>query len=242
MQTDEDQVDRDDEIQKPRHDQDEECPRSGPRLAEMWAAVMVIGMSPRLCSGKTRIEARILSSQSGSGIADAWRFNGFPARTKNAENCSEPMRAYSRNDAQRDELDRILAGGRRRVSRLRSSSCGTNYLAIAAIVGTISAPIAAQAQSGMTTGVVRGGVRRRRMSTASRSISVRRSANTSFASACRTTPFRIGSWSAACCRRSGVTYYDVPQTFGATPYRYTVVNGQTVLVEPRSRRIVQVVD
>ena len=25
-------------------------------------------------------------------------------------------------------------------------------------------------------------------------------------------------------------------------YRYTVVNGQTVLVEPRSRRIVQVVD
>jgi hypothetical protein len=27
-----------------------------------------------------------------------------------------------------------------------------------------------------------------------------------------------------------------------TPYRYTVVNGQTVLVEPRSRRIVQVVD
>jgi len=41
---------------------------------------------------------------------------------------------------------------------------------------------------------------------------------------------------------SGVTYYDVPQTFGATPYRYTVVNGQTVLVEPRTRRIVQVVD
>jgi hypothetical protein len=40
----------------------------------------------------------------------------------------------------------------------------------------------------------------------------------------------------------GVTYYDVPQRFGATPYRYTVVNGETVLVEPRSRRIVQVVD
>jgi hypothetical protein len=41
---------------------------------------------------------------------------------------------------------------------------------------------------------------------------------------------------------TGVTYYDVPQTYGATPYRYTVVNGQTVLVEPRSRRIVQVVE
>ncbi|WNV08181.1 DUF1236 domain-containing protein [Tardiphaga sp. 709] len=41
---------------------------------------------------------------------------------------------------------------------------------------------------------------------------------------------------------AGVTYYDVPQTVATTPYRYTVVNGQTVLVEPRSRRIVQVID
>ena len=42
--------------------------------------------------------------------------------------------------------------------------------------------------------------------------------------------------------QSGVTYYDVPQRFGGTPYRYTVVNGATVLVEPKSRRIVQVLD
>ena len=41
---------------------------------------------------------------------------------------------------------------------------------------------------------------------------------------------------------AGVTYYDVPQSFGATPYRYTVVNGETVLVEPRTRRIVQVIE
>lgn len=40
----------------------------------------------------------------------------------------------------------------------------------------------------------------------------------------------------------GVTLYDVPQRFGATPYRYTVVNGETVLIEPRTRRIMQVVD
>lgn len=40
----------------------------------------------------------------------------------------------------------------------------------------------------------------------------------------------------------GVTTYDVPQTYGVTPYRYTVVNGQIVLVEPRTRRIVQVVE
>jgi len=41
---------------------------------------------------------------------------------------------------------------------------------------------------------------------------------------------------------TGVTYYDVPQTYAVTPYRYTVVNGRTILVEPRSRRIVQVID
>jgi hypothetical protein len=40
----------------------------------------------------------------------------------------------------------------------------------------------------------------------------------------------------------GVTFYDVPQRFGATPYRYTVVNGETVLIEPRTRRIMQVID
>jgi hypothetical protein len=41
---------------------------------------------------------------------------------------------------------------------------------------------------------------------------------------------------------AGITYYDVPQTYGSTPYRYTVVNGQTVLVEPRTRRVVQVIE
>ena len=41
----------------------------------------------------------------------------------------------------------------------------------------------------------------------------------------------------------GVTYYDVPREYGsARDYRYTVVNGRTVLVEPRSRRIVEIVE
>jgi len=47
---------------------------------------------------------------------------------------------------------------------------------------------------------------------------------------------------AAVLSETGVTYYDVPQSFGITPYRYTVVNGRTVLVEPRTRRIVQVIE
>src|SRR6202140_2998568 len=40
----------------------------------------------------------------------------------------------------------------------------------------------------------------------------------------------------------GVTYYDVPPEYGARQYRYTVVNGRTVLVEPRTRRIVEIVE
>jgi hypothetical protein len=41
---------------------------------------------------------------------------------------------------------------------------------------------------------------------------------------------------------AGVVYYDVPERFGATSYRYTIVNDRTVLVDPRSRRIMQVID
>jgi hypothetical protein len=40
----------------------------------------------------------------------------------------------------------------------------------------------------------------------------------------------------------GVTYYDVPQEYGVRDYRYTVVNGRTVLVEPRTHRIVEIVE
>lgn len=39
----------------------------------------------------------------------------------------------------------------------------------------------------------------------------------------------------------GVTYYNVPAEYGMTGYRYTVVNDQPVIVEPSSRRIIQVI-
>jgi hypothetical protein len=41
---------------------------------------------------------------------------------------------------------------------------------------------------------------------------------------------------------SGVTYYEVPREYGATQYRYTIVNDRTVLVDPGTHRIVQVVE
>ncbi|WP_395666022.1 DUF1236 domain-containing protein [Methylocella sp.] len=42
---------------------------------------------------------------------------------------------------------------------------------------------------------------------------------------------------------AGVTYRPVPPEYGVDPrYRYTVVNGQPVIVDPRSRRVVQVIE
>jgi hypothetical protein len=40
----------------------------------------------------------------------------------------------------------------------------------------------------------------------------------------------------------GVTYYDVPPEYGVRDYRYTIVNDRTVLVDPRTHRIVEVVE
>ncbi|MFN3672806.1 MAG: DUF1236 domain-containing protein [Bosea sp. (in: a-proteobacteria)] len=40
----------------------------------------------------------------------------------------------------------------------------------------------------------------------------------------------------------GVVYRQVPAEYGATQYRYTVVNNRTVLVEPGTRRVVQIID
>ncbi|XIA66972.1 DUF1236 domain-containing protein [Bradyrhizobium sp. TZ2] len=112
----------------------------------------------------------------------------------------------------------------------------TRILAIAAIAGAMAAPIAAQAQGTVGSTVVIGeheGIASSQRSAFREYIVRERVPN-------YTMPERVAVGTVL--PEAGVTYYDVPQTFGATPYRYTVVNGQTILVEPRSRRIVQVVD
>lgn len=40
----------------------------------------------------------------------------------------------------------------------------------------------------------------------------------------------------------GVTYYEVPSEYGVRNYRYTVVNDRTVLVDPATHRIVDIVE
>jgi hypothetical protein len=114
-------------------------------------------------------------------------------------------------------------------------------LAVAAIAGALAAPIAAQAQTTITTGVGGGPV----VIGEHDGIAVdQRPAFREYIVRERVPNYTISERVivGGVLPEVGVTYYDVPQSFGATPYRYTVVNGQTVLVEPRSRRIVQVVD
>jgi hypothetical protein len=116
----------------------------------------------------------------------------------------------------------------------------TRIFAIAALAAAIGAPIAAQAQG--TVGVAPGA-----------GVAVTESEGIA---ADQRGPFReyvirerIPNYTipdrvvvGGVLPETGVTYYDVPQTYGATPYRFTVVNGSTILVEPRTRRIVQVIN
>jgi hypothetical protein len=137
----------------------------------------------------------------------------------------------------------LRAGASRSASLAKEFTMRNRILAIAAIAGAIAAPVAAQAQSD-TVGIVRGSssvivnddadgiaVDQR---PAFREYIVRERVPT------YTIPERVIV--GGVLPEAGITYYDVPQIFGGTPYRYTVVNGRTVLVEPRSRRIVQVVE
>jgi len=120
-------------------------------------------------------------------------------------------------------------------------------LAIAAITGALAAagamaaPIAAQAQSD-TVGIVRGGTVI--IGDSEGIVAEQRPAFREYVVRERVPTFTIPDRVivGGVLPEAGITYYDVPQTYATTPYRYTVVNGQTVLVEPRSRRIVQVVD
>jgi hypothetical protein len=114
-----------------------------------------------------------------------------------------------------------------------------SILAMTATAFAISAPIAAQAQSDTTIGLSRGGsvvvegIEQEQLPAFREYVIRERIPNYSV-------PERVIVGTVL--PEDGVTFYDVPQTYGVMSYRYTVVNGRTVLVEPRTRRIVQIVE
>jgi hypothetical protein len=213
---------------------------------------MVIQMPPADLVERKSNRGPQLTRWRGSGIADACDVNGFRPReklqTKTAGNLPRKLpeiAAYAtglfRNNAARDELARIVRWLRPAPIPAKELTMRNRILAIAAIAGAISVPVAAQAQSD-TVGIVRGGSV---IINDDQGIAVdQRPAFREYIVRERvpnyTIPDRVIV--GGVLPETGVTYYDVPQTYGVTPYRYTVVNGRTVLVEPRTRRIVQVVE
>jgi hypothetical protein len=162
---------------------------------------------------------------------------GVPGSAKTARKCRECGRCFPehREDAR---IGNRLRRWRVPKTFSKELHMRNRILALAALAAAIGSPLAAQAQSG-TVGrapvVVDSGP----------TIPVeQRPAFRDYVVEQRVPAFRIPDRVVvgATLPESGVTYYDVPQRFGATTYRYTVVNGETVLVEPRSRRIVEVMD
>jgi hypothetical protein len=125
----------------------------------------------------------------------------------------------------------------------KEQSMRNQFMAAAIIVAAMSAPIAAQAQN--TVGVAGSGTGTIIVDNGTVGIAAdQRPAFREYIVQERVPNYAVPDRVVVgrILPETGVTFYDVPQSFGATPYRYTVVNGETVLVEPRSRRIVQVID
>ena len=113
------------------------------------------------------------------------------------------------------------------------------FIAAAAFAAAISAPLAAQAQGTVIVedrGTVGGpyiGIPSEQV-TRFREYVVREHVPSYRYSG----ELRVG----AVLPEAGVTYYDVPAEYHVTGYRYTYVNDHPVLVDPHSRRVVQVID
>jgi hypothetical protein len=176
-------------------------------------------------------DSRRLSLPAGSGACE------------NAENYSGEMHIVPGTMPRATNWEGLRAGRKPACIIAKEFSMRNRILAIAAIAAAIGAPVAAQAQSD-TVGSVRGGGSVIINDDADGIAVDQRPAFREYIVRERVPTFTIPDRVivGGVLPEAGITYYDVPQTFGATPYRYTVVNGRTVLVEPRSRRIVQVVE
>src|SRR5882724_5081103 len=195
----------------------------------------------------TGFPKKIMPGSEQHGVRDKRRLKPrrVPALTKKAQNCPACDRAL---------LGTILDAMHCQPCDTQAAEFGLHHvekehpmrnriLAIAAVAAAIGTPLAAQAQTEITTGVVRGGTVI--MNDDIEGITVdHRPAFREYVVRERVPNYSVTERVivGGVLPETGVTYYDVPQSFGIMPYRYTVVNGQTVLVEPRSRRIVQVVE
>ena len=134
----------------------------------------------------------------------------------------------------------------------------TRYLASAAIIAVLSLPVVANAQSGAATGAATGAVTGAVVggpvgaavgagvgAVAGGIADDTRPRFRSYVAERHHPSYRyereVGV-GAELPTTGGVTYYEVPKEYGVTKYRYTVVNDRTVLVDPQTHRVVQVIE
>ncbi len=123
----------------------------------------------------------------------------------------------------------------------------TNLIAAATILGALSAPLAAQAQVTFTPGVTTGVVGGNTVIVDEDGIAVdQRPQFREYIVRERIPSYNWGERVVvgATLPDEGVNYYNVPERYGpaTSRYRYTVVNDRPVIVEPRTRRVIQVID
>src|ERR1700721_2097955 len=235
----EDQKDRDDEVEKPRHDQDQKAGDDGYDRRDMGDGEGHLRASP--LTFLHRIEECHLTTPCRVLFHDRRRFapQPVPRRVqKMTEMCSKRL-CFFTGTMLRAMNWIALQAATPACNHAHEQNMRNHLLAIAAVTTIMSPPMAAQAQNTVGVagpvvvddGTVGIALEQR---PAFRQYIVRERVPS------YTIPDRVIV--GGILPDSGVTIYDVPQSFGATPYRYTVVNGQTVLVEPRTRRIVQVLD
>jgi hypothetical protein len=131
-------------------------------------------------------------------------------------------------------------GNEARRSFQQELSMNKQILLAGAIVAALAVPFAANAQSNATSGAVGGAVGGAIVGGIADD---RRAGFNTYVVKEKRTSYKydhdvvVG----AELPTSGVTYYEVPTEYGVKNYRYTIVNDRTVLVDPSSHRIVQVI-
>src|ERR1700728_468171 len=235
----EDEKDRNDEVKKPRHDQDQKAGDDGYDRRDMSDGEGHLRASP--LRSLHRIEECHLTTPCLVLFHDRRRFalQPVPRRVqKMTEMCSNRS-CFFTGTMPRAMNWIALQAATPACNHAKEQNMRNHLLAIAAVMTIMSAPIAAQAQN--TVGVA-GPVM---VDDGTVGIALdQRPAFRAYIARERVPSYTIPDRVVVggILPESGVTIYDVPQSFGATPYRYTVVNGETILVEPRSRRIVQVIE
>ena len=131
------------------------------------------------------------------------------------------------------------------------------FLTVTALASVLALPVAAHAQGGAATGAATGAVGGAVVGGPVGAVvgagvgavagGIADSCTSALSHLCDRTesavlPFTKEIRVGADLPSSGVTDHDVPKEYGVTKYRYTVVNDRTVLVDPDTYKVIQIIE